>query len=54
MSKIEITFTNLTNNTTHTILVGGATDKVAHTNYLAARGQLLNPLFNITSCNWVD
>jgi len=52
MATINITFTNLTNNTSHTITVGGNTDREAHRNYLAARGQLLNPLFQITSCEW--
>jgi len=54
MPTITITFTNLTTNTNHTILVCGATDKAAHTNYLAARGQLLNPLFQVISCGWVE
>ena len=53
MSIINITFINLTTNTIHTISIPGAGDKSAHQNYLAARGQLLNPLFQVTSCDWV-
>lgn len=65
MSKIEITYTFLTTNqaarglshsTTQTghLVVAGASDKEAHLNYLAARGQLTNPLYNVTECRWVD
>ena len=51
---VTVTFTNLTTNTSHTILVGGASVAVAHKNYLAACGQLLNPLFDVTSCEWAS